>query len=37
MTAQPSGGTAEDFMIVGRLLTTGGEQSSHDLDAGQPR
>jgi hypothetical protein len=37
MTAQPGGGTSGDFMIMGRLLTTGGEQPSHDLDAGQPQ
>jgi hypothetical protein len=37
MTAQPGGGTAGDFMIGGRLLTAGGEQSSPDLDAGQPQ
>jgi histidinol-phosphate aminotransferase len=33
MTAQPNGGTSRDFMIGGRLLTAGGEQSSPDLPA----
>ena len=33
----PGGGSSGDFMIGGRLLTAGGEQSSPDLGAGPPR